>query len=137
MNPKDGSAGSPVDPAEPEAAQDADVADPGEMAEIKAEQLQTESGKYGTQEVTPFKPPETEEVEQEETERSWIEIELVGEDDQPIPGAKYEVTVPDGSVKVGTLDHKGLARVEGFEKGDCTISFPDLDQDAWEFIESV
>lgn len=64
---------------------------------------------------------------------TWIEIELVGEDDSPVPGESYRVKLPDGSVVEGTLDTEGCARVSGFSKGGpCEISFPYLDQDAWE-----
>ena len=79
---------------------------------------------------TPHRPPEN---QQEREERpSWIEIELVGEDNQPVPGERYRVKLPDGSVDEGVLDQKGFARIEGFLPGACEISFPDLDQDAWE-----
>ena len=150
MNPKDGTAGNAVEPAAPEAVQDADVADPGEMAEIQAEQRQLESGRYGSTEVTPFKPPEqaagssqndnADDEEEEPVELKWIEIELVGEDDKPIPGERYEIEMPDGTVKKGTLDQNGWVRVEGIdpEQGtQCKISFPELDEEAWELIESV
>ena len=74
------------------------------------------------------------EGEEEEKKASWIEIELVGEDDEPIPGEKYKITLPDESVAEGTLDEKGFARIEGFEKGSCKVSFPRLDKEAWEKI---
>ena len=61
----------------------------------------------------------------------------MGEDDKPIPGEKYRVTLPDGSVDEGTLDQHGWARVQGFEKGECKITLPELDKDAWEFITSL
>ena len=67
----------------------------------------------------------------------WVEVELLGEDDSPIPGERYEITCPDGAVKKGKLDGHGWARVEGRGEGECTVCFPDLDQDAWEFIEST
>ncbi len=107
------------------------------MAEIKAEQARTQSGKYGAQQVKPHKPPSEEaqrqtEEKEEEKKTSWIEIELVGEDNEPIPGEKYKITLPDDSVAEGTLDEKGFAHVEGFEKGTCKICFPDIDKDAWE-----
>ena len=140
MNPKDGSAGSPVEPTAPVAAEEADVADPGEMAEIKKEQIERKKGKYGTEPVQPHKPPtaeESEKSEEEKVETTWIEIELVGEDDQPISGEKYKVILPDETVDQGTLDQNGWARIDGFTAGTCKISFPDLDQDAWEFIESA
>jgi hypothetical protein len=126
MGKKSGKAGSPVSPAAPDAAEDADIADPGKMAEIKAEQLEKKEGKYGSEQVTPHKP--------DEEKTSWIEIEMVGEDDEPIPGEKYKITLPDDSVADGTLDEKGFARVEGFEKGTCKVSFPKLDKEAWEKI---
>ncbi len=137
MGKKSGKAGKAVPPAAPKKAEDADVADPGKMAEIKAEQARTQSGKYGAQQVKPHKPPSEEaqrqtEEKEEEKKTSWIEIELVGEDNEPIPGEKYKITLPDDSVAEGTLDEKGFAHVEGFEKGTCKICFPDIDKDAWE-----
>jgi hypothetical protein len=153
MSKKIGKAGKPVPPAESKKPEDADIADPGKIAETKAEQRRTESGKYGSQKVKPFKPPvepEAEVVEdsdpdgktvkdniqerEEEKNASWIEIELVGEDDEPIPGEKYRITLPDDSVAEGTLDEKGFTRVEGFEKGTCKVCFPAIDEEAWEKI---
>ncbi len=126
-----GQAGSAVAPAAVSLAEDADIADPGKMAKIKAEQQQKKAGKYGSTPVKPHKPPTTEE---EADKKSWIEIELVGEDDEGIPGEKYKITLPDDTVAEGTLDEKGFARVEGVEKGTCKVCFPDLDKDAWEKI---
>ena len=141
MGKKSGQAGKAVPPAAPDNPQDADIAHPGKVAEIKAEQAQTKSGKYGSQKVKPHKPPseeqaEPEEKQEEEQEKktSWIEIELVGEDNKPIPGEKYRITLPDDSVAEGTLDENGLARVEGFEKGTCKVCFSNLDKEAWEKI---
>ena len=55
------------------------------------------------------------------------------EDDQPVAGERYRITLPDGTtVAQGTLDDKGFARVEGIEPGTCQITFPHLDKDAWE-----
>lgn len=63
--------------------------------------------------------------------RSWIEIQLVGEDDAPIGGAKYAIRLPGGTMITGTLDADGTARVDGIPPGLCQVSFPELDQDAW------
>ena len=122
-----------VSPAAPDKAEDADQADPGEVAEIKAEQIQKQSGKYGSVPVKPFKPPSAEEVTEE---MHWIEIELVDEEDKPIAGVEYEIKMPDGeTVASGTLDEKGQARVDGIkDPGNCQITFPKLDRDAWERI---
>lgn len=129
MGKKSGKAGKAVAPTSPDKAEDADVADPGKVAEIKAEQAKTKSGKYGSEKVKPHKPPETEE---EADKKSWIEIELVDEDDEPVPGEKYKVTLPDDSVAEGTLDDKGFVHIDGIEPGTCKITFPELDKDAWE-----
>ena len=68
-------------------------------------------------------------------ERSWIEIELVDEDDQPVTGERYRITLPDGTtVAQGTTGSDGVARVSGIDPGTCKITFPDLDKDAWEKI---
>ena len=69
--------------------------------------------------------------------RCWIEIELVGEDDSPIPGERFELAMPDGTLHTGRLDESGWARVEGRGEGECTVCFTDLDKDAWELIEST
>ena len=131
MNPKSGKAGRPVAPAAPELADEADVADPGEVAEIKAKQIEKKEGKYGAQygaqQEKAHKP-----TEEDKEKKSWIEIELVDEEDQPVPGEKYKITLPDGSVAKGTLDENGFARIEGIEPGTCQITFSELDKDAWE-----
>lgn len=153
--PTPGMAGNAVAPASPVKAENADDADPGKVAEIKADQMQTKSGKYGAVPVKPFKPPGEEDAKvvedagtgaisdeddahkkEDDKKTSWIEIELVGEDDEPIAGEKYAVTLPDDTVAEGTLDENGWARVEGFEKGTCKVCFPDLDKEAWEFVKS-
>lgn len=130
MNPKSGKAGQAVTPAAPEMAEDADVADPAQTAKAKAEQVEKKQGKYGSTPIGPHRPPKTAEEEEERT--SWIEIELVDEEDQPVPGEKYRITLPDGKVAEGTLDEKGFARVDAIVPGTCQITFPNLDKDAWE-----
>jgi len=124
-DPKDGEAGTAIEPLAAEEPTEADEADPGKTAEFKAQQRERGEGKYGSTPERPFEPLEDE-------EGSWIEIELVGEDDEPVPGARYRIELPDGSFASGSLDENGVARVEGFEAGTCKICFPDLDEEAWE-----
>ena len=72
-------------------------------------------------------------TDEEEDKKSWIEIELVDEEDNPVPGEKYKVTLPDGkTVAEGTLDEMGHAKISGIDPGTCKITFPTLDKDAWE-----
>jgi type VI secretion system secreted protein VgrG len=86
------------------------------------------------QDGTPFCEECARAAEEEAAEQttSWIEVELVGDDDKPVSGERYTVTLPDGTVEEGTLDDHGIARIEQFEPGNCKISFPDLDEEAWE-----
>ena len=63
--------------------------------------------------------------------KHWIEVQMVDEDGKPVPGVRYRVKAPDGSVFQGTLDRDGLARVGGLDPGSCDVTFPRLDQDAW------
>jgi hypothetical protein len=140
MTPKDGVQRTAVEPTDAIAPTEADKADAGEVSSVAARQIQRRESTFRDPVVKPFKPPTPEQVEQARQQRgelSWVEIELVGEDDKPIPGERYRITVPDGRAAEGTLDADGRARVDGFEPGYCTVAFPDLDKDAWEFIESV
>lgn len=63
---------------------------------------------------------------------SWIEIELIGEDDQPVVGERYRLELTDGSAIEGRIGSTGIVRLEGIDPGDCVLSFPELDQEAWE-----
>ena len=143
MTPKSGKEGSAVPPADPKPAYEADQADPGLMAKIKAMERQLQAGKYGETPVKPLKPDDGGGDEgnggdgsggdpADDKKKTWIEIELVDGQKDPVPGEKYRITLPDGeTVAEGTLDEKGVARVDGIDPGTCQITFPDLDKDAW------
>ena len=45
--------------------------------------------------------------EEEETEGSWIEIELVDDEDEAISSESYEIVAPDGNIRKGRLDANG------------------------------
>ena len=128
-SPKSGTAGTAVTPAAPTAATEADKANPGALTDAQGNPLPDKSGQNDSAQVKPYKPPQSK--EEKEKKKSWIEIALVGEDKNPIPGEPYQITLPDGTVAEGTLDEKGLARVDGIDPGTCQITFPKRDQDAW------
>lgn len=68
--------------------------------------------------------------------RTWIEVQLLDELDQPVAGEKYAITLPGGRVIEGRLNDEGLVRLEGIPAGVCQVTFPKLDQDAWVAVES-
>lgn len=129
-SPKSGDAPAAVPPTEPKKAEEADKADPGEVTETKARQMETQTGKYGSPAMDSHKPAD----EENKKKASWIEIVLVYESNgKPVPGAAYEVTLPDGTtVASGSTDENGFARVDGIDPGSCQVSFPALDKEAWE-----
>lgn len=128
-SPKSGNAGSAVSPADPTAATDADDAVAGTVDQTSAA---ASSQQPGQQKSVQVKPAQTKPYKSDPAKKSWIEIVMVDESNNPVSGEEYSVTLPDGTVTRGTLDDKGFARIDGIDPGTCQISFTDLDQDAWE-----
>jgi type VI secretion system secreted protein VgrG len=129
-SPKSGSAGTAVTPTDPDPAIEADNADPGAVESLTASAAQTKAGQFDSAKTKPYKPPKT--AADKAKKPSWIEIVLVDEKKNPVPGEPYQITLPDGeTVASGTLDEKGFARVDGIDPGTCQITFPNRDQDAW------
>lgn len=76
--------------------------------------------------------PEHEPVQNEIVETHTVEIELLDAEDNPVPGEPYRITLPDGTVKTGTLDDQGRARIVGIEQaGTCQVCFYQRDAAAW------
>jgi hypothetical protein len=58
----------------------------------------------------------------------WIAIQLLDEDQQPVEGEPYTITLPDGTTVKGKLDKQGKARHDGIPTGQCRVEFPGLGQ---------
>ena len=72
-------------------------------------------------------------VAPQKEKKDWIEIILVDMDGKPVPGVRYKITPPGGMPpQEGRLNEHGQAGYYKIEAGDCKITFPDLDKDAWE-----
>lgn len=67
----------------------------------------------------------------------FIIVELVGENGEPIPNELCRITLPDGEIVERETNSQGKVEEYGIEDGDCTITFPLLDQDAWEAATNV
>jgi hypothetical protein len=70
-------------------------------------------------------------VEEARKALAWIEIQLVDMECHPVPNERYRITIPSGTAVEGRLDSKGFARVYEIDPGNCKVTFPDLDQEAW------
>lgn len=66
-------------------------------------------------------------------EKTWIEIQLVDDEEPPRPVAfaKYRVELPNGRVETGMLDASGCARLSGIDPGECQVAFPDFHGEDW------
>jgi type VI secretion system secreted protein VgrG len=127
-----GTAGMLMDPRPPLWPEIADNADPGsEVRCFRHQRLEREAQAPGSL-AADAAPTYNPKAPENKNKKSWIEIELKDEDGNPVPGERYRITLPDGSVYEGTLDEKGLARVDHIDPGTCQITFPELDEDVWE-----
>ena len=58
---------------------------------------------------------------------TWIEFQLEDTAGRPVPNERYRVTLPDGSVREGLTDARGLICFTGVDPGMAEITFPDVD----------
>lgn len=63
--------------------------------------------------------------------RAWIEVVLLDADNEPIPGERFQLRLPDQSLHNGRLNRQGSVRFEGIVAGSATISFPGIDAREW------
>jgi type VI secretion system secreted protein VgrG len=121
--------GTIVPPLAPDEAEIADNADPGDDAPTyKNQQRKIPPAKVPSYSQPAHRPAEP----KNKDKKSWIEIELIDDDDLPVAGEPYRVTLPDGStVAEGTTDEKGRAKITNIDPGTCRVTFPRLDKSAW------
>ncbi|MGI8468498.1 MAG: type VI secretion system Vgr family protein [Pyrinomonadaceae bacterium] len=130
-----GSAGSaamqsPVAPLEPKIADPADDAKPGSKASLEKRSAARKEKVHRAD--TNKKSTGADKKSTGADKKSWIKIKMVDEAGNPAAGKRYRVTTPNGRVASGSLDKDGKAEVKGIDPGNCKVSFPDLDKDAWE-----
>lgn len=126
MNKKTGTAGSATDPAAAAEAVEAVDATSGEVSAASGASVQRTSASGKPVHVPP--PPNAE----PDPTKTWIEIRLVDEEGSPVCNERYRIELPGGTVAEGSLDHDGVARVEGIDPGTAKVTFPEIDQEAWE-----
>jgi hypothetical protein len=62
--------------------------------------------------------------------KTWIELELLDMDGNPVPGEAYWIKLPDGTVREGALDQQGRAYFDNLDPGEAEIRWPNRDGDA-------
>ncbi len=72
-------------------------------------------------------------AEEQKQKKAWIEIILVDAEGKPMPGVRYRITPPGGAPVEGRLNEHGQAGLYQIEPGNCKITFPDLDKEAWDY----
>ena len=115
---------------------------PGAVAEcpFKAKAVEAAAAPIATKTVyqmTQSKAKTSEAMSQaaapQKEKKDWIEIILVDMDGKPVPGVRYKITPPGGMPpQEGRLNEHGQAGYYKIEAGECKVTFPDLDKDAWE-----
>jgi hypothetical protein len=77
--------------------------------------------------------PESPTTEQPDTEEQtdWVEFRLEDDTGAPIAGARYLLTLPDGSVRPGVTPANGVIYWKDIPAGECELSFPDLHESEW------
>jgi hypothetical protein len=69
---------------------------------------------------------------QPEEVKTWVAFTLLDLAGDPLPDVRYELTLSDGTIKDGTTDGDGAARLDDIVAGPCTIEFPELPESYWE-----
>ena len=62
---------------------------------------------------------------------TWIEVQLLDKQNNPMVGEKYQIRLPDSSLMEGTLDENGKVRFDRIVAGRATITFPNFDTGEW------
>ena len=96
---------------------EADTANPGEndvptaipdtLATTSAAERQPHCGRRAASLTASDAPTHDPNDPENKKKKSWIEIQLIDEDGNPVPGEPYKITLPDGTtIADGTLDDK-------------------------------
>jgi len=127
-------AGAPVGPGTPGAgAPPATAQGGGQTSEV------SHIGPAGPEHVGPLKaqpghtPAEVasaSQQQQQEEEKTWIEVELVDRDGEPVPDKDFRIRLSKGNVLSGRTDQQGKARFEGVDPDSGEVIFPQIPEDA-------
>ncbi len=60
-------------------------------------------------------------------QKCWIAIQLLDENDQPVPREPYWIRLPNGQIREGSLNDEGSVRLDPVPCGTCLVRFPKAD----------
>lgn len=66
------------------------------------------------------------------SEQGWVEVVVVGEDDEPCANLEYEIELSDGRLRRGRTNEHGILRYEGIPEGTCKVQLTSLDAAVWD-----
>jgi len=66
--------------------------------------------------------------------KTWVEMEVVDMEGNPVQGKRFLCALPDGSVQEGVLDRTGRVRFDGIDPGNCSFMLADQDRESWERV---
>jgi type VI secretion system secreted protein VgrG len=67
-------------------------------------------------------------------EKTWITIRIVDADDEPLRGVAYQLRMPNGAIRRGTVDEDGQVTFHGIDPGECELTLPEIDEGYWEKV---
>lgn len=65
-------------------------------------------------------------------EDTWIEVQVVDDDDVPVAGLDYEIELSDGRVRRGRTSEHGILRYEGMPPGSCKVKLLGVEAKGWD-----
>jgi hypothetical protein len=63
---------------------------------------------------------------------SWIQLQVLGDEDKPLAGVRVRVIDAERGVREVTTNASGQLKLDQVPAGDCRVELPGLDGDAWE-----
>jgi len=78
------------------------------------------------QRETPLEVLGPESVEEVVTKKTFVALELVDQDGEPVVGRRFRVVTGNDIVHEGTTNAEGKARVRDVDPGTCRIVFPEI-----------
>lgn len=92
-----------------------------------------DAGGVWAERITETPPAAPEPVLRGVMETTWVEVQLVDLAGEPVANERCRITLTDGTVRETKTNYRGRVKFDGLETpGNCEVTFPDLDTDAWE-----